>query len=208
MVELPANLSGSQKQRFISSLTLHGNSKFYVALIRTASCIFFILGPRLKKQPTFGTLKGKRKEQESLWKCTMVRKAFACNWHTSYPLNFMANQTAEGCRTITYHGEAGQVTWERRMTVNNPPLGKGDKTCYQKYRSVSNMSPQQHTGAEKGRGVSNALSGQQEEGLTHSRMQGPLRVCPFTWTGQDLDTGLQAWLCWTRGQAQSKIFPQ
>ena len=64
MVEIPANLSGAQKQTFISSLTLHGNSKFYVALIRTTSCIFFILGPRLKKQPTFGTLKGKRKEQE------------------------------------------------------------------------------------------------------------------------------------------------
>lgn len=147
MVELPANLSGSQKQRFISSLTLHGNSKFYVALIRTASCIFFILGPRLKKQPTFGTLKGKRKEQESLWKCTMVRKAFACNWHTSYPLSFMANQTAEGCRTITYHGEAGQVTWERRMTVNNPPLGKGDKTCYQKYNlaDLSAICPHSNT---------------------------------------------------------------
>lgn len=154
-----------------------------------------------------GHLREKEKSK-SLWKCTMVRKAFAWNWHTSYPPNFMANQTAEGCRAITYHGEAGQMTWERRMTVNNPPLGKGDKTCYQKYRSVSNMSPQQHTGAEKGRGVSNTSRGQQEEGLTHSRMQGPLRVCPFTWTGQDLDTGLQAWLCWTRGQAQSKIFPQ
>ena len=65
MVELPANLSGSQKQRFISSLTLHGNSKFYVALIRTASCFFFILGPRLKKQPTFGTLKEKEKSKRA-----------------------------------------------------------------------------------------------------------------------------------------------
>lgn len=65
MVELPGNLTGTQKQRFISSLTLHGNSKFYVALIRTASCFFFILGPRLKKQPTFGTLKEKEKSKRA-----------------------------------------------------------------------------------------------------------------------------------------------
>lgn len=71
----------------------------------------------------------------------MVRKAFACNWHTSYPLNFMANQTAEGCR------EAGQSDTGQRMTVNNPPLGKGDKTCYQKYNlaDLSAICPHSNT---------------------------------------------------------------
>ena len=59
----------------------------------------------------------------------------------------MANQTAEGCRAITYHGEAVQMTWEQRMTVNNPPLGKGDKTCYQKYNlaDLSAICPHSNT---------------------------------------------------------------